>query len=91
MQKVETTILGQKYVIKGDTTREEIEQVAAHVQEQLQQVYSSYPNITPLRAAILTALNISGDLHRTKQYYANMSQSMQSLETQADSMIKLFE
>ncbi len=91
MQKVEVTILGQKYIIKGDAQREDIERVAAHVHEELQKVYSSYPSITPLRAAILAALNISDELHRTKQYYANMSQSIQELENQADSMIKLFE
>lgn len=91
MQKVEVTILGQKYVIKGDASKEEIERVASHVHDEIMKVYASYPNITPLRAAILTSLNIADELHRTKQYYANMSQSIEALENQADSMIKLFE
>lgn len=91
MHKVEVTILGQKYLIKGDASPEHIETIAAHVHRELRKVYENNPSITPLRAAILTSLNIADELHRTKEYYASVSQSMKALEDQTDSIIKLFD
>jgi cell division protein ZapA len=91
MHKVEVTILGQKYLIKGDASPEHIKKIAGHVHHELRLVYESNPSITPLRAAILAALNIADELHKTKEYYASVSQSMKALEDRADSMIKLFD
>ncbi|HMK43949.1 MAG TPA: cell division protein ZapA [Dissulfurispiraceae bacterium] len=91
MHSVEITILGQKYVIKGDSSPEHMEKVAGRVHAELQGIYGSFPSITPLRATILAALNIADELCRTKEHYASMADTMKSLEVQADSMIKMFE
>ncbi|NLI29193.1 MAG: cell division protein ZapA [Nitrospiraceae bacterium] len=91
MHGVEVTILGQKYLIKGDAAPEHIEKVAEYVHRELRRVYENNPSITPLRAAILASLNIADELHRTKDYYASVSQSMKTLEDQTDSIIKLFD
>lgn len=91
MGSIEVYILGQKYIIKGDAPPEYIQQVADFVDEKLNEVYTTAPDITPLKAAILTALNIADELHRVKQQYNSISQGIKSIENKADSIIRLFD
>ncbi|WP_333652053.1 cell division protein ZapA [Dissulfurispira sp.] len=91
MSSIEAHILGQKYVIKGDAPPEYIQQIADFVDEKLKEVYATAPGITPLKAAILTALNIADELHRVKREYNSISQGIKSIENKADSIIRLFD
>jgi cell division protein ZapA len=91
MGTVEVHILGQKYVIKGEVPADYIKQLADFVDERLRDVYASYPNITPLKAAILASLNISDELHRVKKEYNSVSESIKNIENKADTIIKLFD
>ncbi len=91
MGNVEVHILGQKYIIKGDESPEYLMQLAEFVEEKLREVYATAPRITPLKAAILTALNISDELHKIKKDHKSISQSIKSIEDKADSIIKLFD
>ncbi len=91
MAVTEVYILGQKYALRGDEPPEYLEDLARLVDERLKEVYAHSPNITPLRAAILTALNIADEMHKIKKEYALISQSIKSIEDKADSIISLFE
>lgn len=91
MGSIEVHILGQKYVIKGDAPTEYIQQIADFVDEKLKEVYTTAPDITPLKAAILTALNIADELHRVKREYNSISQGIKNIENKADSIIRLFD
>ncbi|MBM4128486.1 MAG: cell division protein ZapA [Nitrospira sp.] len=66
MGSVEVYILGQRYTIKGDAPEEHIRKLAAFVDEKLREIYNSSPNITPVKASILAALNIADELIRLK-------------------------
>ncbi len=91
MGSVEVHILGQNYVIKGDAPSEYIKQLADFVDARLKEVYGNSPDITPLKAAILAALNIADELHKVKNDYKSVSQSIKNIENKADSIIRLFE
>jgi cell division protein ZapA len=92
MGNVEVHILGQKYLIKGDDESPEyLVQLAEFVNGRLKEVYSTAPNITPLKAAILAALNISDELHKMKKDHRSMSQSIKNIEDKADTIIRLFD
>ena len=92
MGNVEVHILGQKYIIKGDNESPEyLVHLAAFVDAKLREVYETSPRITPLKAAILAALNISDELHKVKKDHKSISQSIKSIEDKADSIIKLFD
>jgi cell division protein ZapA len=91
MGSIEVHILGQKYVIRGDAPPEYIQQIADFVDEKLKEVYTTAPDITPLKAVILTALNIADELHRVKQEYNSVSQGLKNMENKADSIIRLFD
>jgi cell division protein ZapA len=66
MGSVEVYILGQRYTIKGDAPEEHIRKLASYVDEKLKEVHNSSPNITPVKASILAALNIADELFRLK-------------------------
>ncbi len=91
MGNVEVHILGQKYVIKGDDSPEYIEQLSAFLDKKLKEVHSHSPNITPLKAAILTALNIADELHKIKSEYSLVTQNIKKMEDKTDTIIRLFD
>lgn len=91
MGSVEVYILGQRYVIRGDENPEYIQKIAEYVDRRIREVYDGNPNMPPLRAAILTALNIADALHKTQEEYTSLSSGLKSIEDKADSIIRLFD
>jgi cell division protein ZapA len=92
MGNVEVHILGQRYIIKGDNESSEyLLHLAGFVDEKLKEVYATAPHITPLKAAILAALNIADELHKVKKDNKTISQSIKSIEDKADTIIRLFD
>jgi cell division protein ZapA len=72
MGSVEVYILGQKYTIKGDAPEEHIRKLASYVDNKLREVYNLSPNITPVKASILAALDITDELFRLKNEQEEM-------------------
>ena len=66
MGSVEVIILGQKYTIKGDAPEEYIRHLASYVDIKLKEVNSSIPNVMPVKALILTSLNLADEIFRMK-------------------------
>ena len=66
MSSTDVYILGQKYTVKGDAPEEHIQKIAAFVDAKIKEVYNNAPNVVPLKASILAALNIADELHRLK-------------------------
>lgn len=64
MGSVEVFILGQRYTIKGDADEQYIKKLAEYVDKKTKEVIESNPNISPVKASILTALNIADELHK---------------------------
>lgn len=92
MESVEVHILGQKYVLKHDNSSpEHIKEVAELVDKKLQEVYTNAPNMTPVKAAILAALNIADELCKTRDEYNSISTNIKKIEHKADSIIRLFD
>lgn len=88
MGSVEVTILGQKYTIKGDAQEDYIRQLAAFVDGRLKEVYSAAPGITPLKAAILAALNIADELHKLQEAEESIARN---IEERANALTGLFD
>jgi len=88
MGSVEVYILGQKYTVKGDAPEEYIRDLAFYVDEKLKEVHSSIPNITPVKASILAALNIADELFKMKNDQEKMTKF---IEDKADKLTALFD
>lgn len=88
MGTVETYILGQRYTIKGDAPDEHIEKLVAFVNRKIQEVYDHSPNIAPLKASILAAIDIADELQKLKdeqEYIAS------HIEEKAELLTRLFD
>lgn len=88
MGTVEVYILGQKYSIKGDAPEEYIKKLASYVNEKLQEVHSSSPNITPMKASIITALTIADELFKAKGEQEHLTKY---IEEKTDALTALFD
>lgn len=87
MGSTEVYILGQKYTIKGDEPEEYIRELASFVDKKLKEVYSSAPNITPVKASILAALDIADELFKIK----NQQEELTKIEEKASALASLFD
>lgn len=88
MGSVEVYILGQKYTIKGDAAAEYIQQLAGYVTGKIKEVSEHSPNITPLKASILAAINIADELHKLK---AEQEDVAKKIEEKTVALTRLFE
>lgn len=87
MGSTEVYILGQKYTITGDEPEEYIRDLASFVDKKLKEVYSSSPNITPVKASILAALDIADELFKMKNQQAELTK----IEEKASALASLFD
>ena len=88
MESVEVIILGQKYTIKGDAPEEYIKNLASYVDARLKEVNSSVPNVMPVKALILTSLNIADELFRLKTQQEKLTKV---IEDKTEALSSLFD
>jgi cell division protein ZapA len=88
MGSTEVYILGQKYIIKGDAPEEYIKQLAAFVDKKLKEVYNASPNVTPVKASILAALDIADELFKLKNEQEELAKH---IEEKTNKLAALFD
>ncbi len=88
MGSTEVYILGQKYTIKGDAPEEYIKELATFVDKKLKEIYSVSPNITPVKASILAALDIADELFRLRNEQEELAKH---IEEKTNRLTALFE
>lgn len=66
MPSVEVYILGQKYTIKGDVSEEHIQELARYIEAKLKEVCGTVPNVSPVKALILTAFSLAEEIYGLK-------------------------
>ncbi len=65
MQKpVEVTIMGQKFVVRSDSTEEYVKEVAAFVDGRMSEILKKTKSISNLNVAILAAMNIADEFYK---------------------------
>ncbi len=87
-RSIEVTILGQKYSIRGDAPEERIRKLAAFVDAKMKEVHHSAPGITPLKAAIIAALDITDEMFRQRDDHEKVTRD---IEEKADALTGLFD
>ncbi len=88
MGSTEVYILGQKYTIKGDAPEEYIRELATFVDKKLKEIYSVSPNLTPVKASILAALDIADELFRLRNEQEELTKH---IEEKTNRLTALFE
>jgi len=88
MGSTEVYILGQKYTIRGDAPEEYIRELASYVDKKLKEVYNASPNITPVKASILAALDIADELFKMR---IQQEEETRHIEEKASTLASLFD
>jgi cell division protein ZapA len=88
MGSTEVYILGQRYTIKGDAPEEYIRELASYVDGKLKEVHNSAPNITPVKASILAALDIADELFRVRNEQEDLARA---IEEKTERLSSLFD
>jgi cell division protein ZapA len=76
---VEVEIMGQKFVLSGDTDETYLRSVARYVDDRAREVLENNPPFAKASVAILTALNIADEYHRLKEKYETLSRRLEHL------------
>lgn len=85
MQKpVEVTILGQKFVVRSDSDETYVRDVAAFVDQRMNDILQKTKSVSNLNVAILSAMNIADEFFNFKR---KKSQSLQAVEKKIEEMI----
>lgn len=66
-QSVKVNIFGEDYPIKGDANTRYILRVGKHVDQKMREVAERLTNKSPLRVAVLAAMNITDELFRERE------------------------
>ncbi|MCK4426934.1 MAG: cell division protein ZapA [candidate division Zixibacteria bacterium] len=66
-QSVKVNIFGEDYPIRGDAERVYILRVGKYVDQKMREVAERLSNKSPLRVAVLAAMNITDELFRERE------------------------
>ncbi|OGJ86603.1 MAG: hypothetical protein A2268_09410 [Candidatus Raymondbacteria bacterium RifOxyA12_full_50_37] len=72
-------IAGEEYIIKGDTNSETIARIAEYVNEKILEVGSGVSSKERYKIAILTAVNIAGELFDARRELLDNSDKMDQI------------
>ncbi len=66
-RKVSVMIYGEPYVVLGNTESGHIEKLATLVDKKMRLISQRNPNLTTVKVAVLTALNLADELTKLKE------------------------
>ena len=91
--RVKVKIYGQEYVIAGEKSREEIIQVAAHVDSKMQEVSDAAKNagVVPGNLGVLAAINITSDYFQVLEDLEESKRINVQLEKDAQHYVQLWD
>ena len=91
--KVKVKIYGQEYVIAGEKTKEEIIQVAAHVDMKMQEVTEAAKaaGVVPSNIAVLSAVNIASEYCQVLEEMEELKRMNIQLEKDAQHYVQLWD
>jgi|WetSurMetagenome_2_1015567.scaffolds.fasta_scaffold00020_78 cell division protein ZapA len=91
MESVEVSILGQRYIIRGQSSKAHIRRLAEFLDARIRAVYRQAPGATPLKASILAALILSDELLSLKKDQESAKKRMENIESGAESLLKMID
>ena len=91
--KVKVKIYGQEYVIAGEKPKEEIIQVAAHVDMKMQEIAEAAKSVggVPANIAVLSAVNITSEYFQTLEEMEELKRMNIQLEKDAQHYVQLWD
>ena len=86
MESVRVVIFGSEYSIKGDVDVETTRQIARYVNAKMVEIHENTASRDNVKIAVLSALNIAGELFELKGKQENGAQEIHTLENRIASI-----
>ncbi len=80
-------IFGSEYIIKGDGNSEYTKEVAGYVDLKMREISAVTANVSSLKLAILTALNMADEVYRLRKE----KEIKDNLDIKVDALVKVLE
>lgn len=77
-QPVIVNILGSEYALKSEADEQYLQEIAGFVDQKMRKLLEGSQIRSPLKIAVLTAVNISDELFRLKQRYEKLVRDIES-------------
>lgn len=88
MESVHVVIFGSEYSIKGDVDIETTREVARYVNSKMAEINENTASRDNMKIAVLSALNIAGELFELKAKQENGATQITELRDRAASIVK---
>ena len=88
MESVRLVIFGSEYSIKGDVDVETTRQIARYVNAKMVEIHENTASRDNVKIAVLSALNIAGELFELKGKQENGAQEIEQLKVRIASLDK---
>jgi len=85
-ESIRVMIFGTEYSIKGDADTETTRQVAEYVNSKIAEIHSITASRDNIKIAVLSALNIAGELFETKAKYEEELKKVQLYQEKIKSL-----
>ncbi len=75
--RTSVVVYGEEYQLKGDLPEEVVEALAHHVDNRMRALAAKNPRVSPLRLAVVTAMNLTEEIFRLQAERDELVQTMQ--------------
>lgn len=77
VNKVTVSIFNEEYVVKGEENPEYIEMLASYVDRRMKMIYQRNTNLSTVKVAVLTALNLADELNKLQEDYDELIKALE--------------
>ncbi|MEN6389884.1 MAG: cell division protein ZapA [Syntrophomonas sp.] len=77
ISRVCVNIFNEEYVVRGDENPEYIEMLASYVDRRMRVYQSRNPNLSPVKVAVLVALNLADELNKLQEDYDELVKALE--------------
>lgn len=75
--RVKVEIFNQEYIVKGSENAEYIEMLAAYVDRRMRMIEQRNHNLSIVKVAVLTALNLADELNKLQEDYDDLVKALE--------------
>ncbi len=90
-EKIEVRIFGSRYVLRDVGDGEYLRKLAKYVDTRMNELAVKRGNVSALRLAVLTALNISDDLFREQEKKEKLGEIDREIEARTRNLVELLD
>lgn len=77
ISRVCVNIFNEEYVVRGDENPEYIEMLASYIDRRMRMYQSRNPNLSPVKVAVLVALNLADELNKLQEDYDELVKALE--------------